>query len=282
MARDISSRFHVGTASWANPPTERKHRSEDMSHLAYYAKTFNFVEINSSFYRAHRRATYERWCALTPADFSFAVKLPRSVTHQCALRHCRAELGQFLTEVEGLGHKLRADLVQLPASLAYDGGVAARFFKHLTAACHSQVVCEPRHASWFSKRADALLRRHGIARVAADPARVPGAESPGGSKRLAYYRLHGSPKIYYSAYSADFLNHLAIQLRALSEATGDVCCAFDNTARYEAWPNALQLLARLRKSQAPNGRTSRKPTRLTDFEPDSVPERRWDKSAAAV
>jgi uncharacterized protein YecE (DUF72 family) len=163
------------------------------------------------------------------------------VSHECALRHYRAELRQFLGEVEGLGDKLQAILVQLPASLAFEAGIASRFFKSLTGACACHIVCEPRHASWFTDRADALLRRYGVARVAADPAKAPGGGSPGGCKRLAYYRLHGSPKIYYSAYSSDFLSQLAAQIKALGSRTTEVCCVFDNTARYEAWSNALQL-----------------------------------------
>jgi uncharacterized protein YecE (DUF72 family) len=244
MARHI--RFHVGTAAWANPPYERARRPVGLSHLAHYANSFDFVEINSSFYRSHQRATYERWCAHTPADFSFAVKLPRSITHECALRHYRKELQQFLKEVAGLGQKLRVILVQLPASVGFERSVATRFFKSLTDRCSSHIACEPRHDSWFTASADALLCRHDVARVAADPAKAPGAGLPGGSKRLAYYRLHGSPRIYYSAYGPDFLTQLAANIKALSSITREVCCVFDNTARHEAWSNALQLGALLR------------------------------------
>jgi uncharacterized protein YecE (DUF72 family) len=244
MARDLV-RFHIGTAAWANPSYERARRPEGLSHLAHYANSFDFVEINSSFYRSHQRATYERWREHTPADFSFAVKLPRSITHECALRHYRKDLQQFLEEVAGLGQKLRVILVQLPASVAFEKGVASRFFKYLTDLCSSHIACEPRHLSWFTASADALLRRQGVTRVAADPARAPGGGLPGGSKRLAYYRLHGSPRIYYSAYSPDFLTQLATHIKALSSTTMEVCCVFDNTARHEAWSNALQLCSLL-------------------------------------
>ena len=50
------------------------------SHLERYGAVFNAVEINSSFYRPHRTATYERWAASVPEDFRFAVKVPKSAT----------------------------------------------------------------------------------------------------------------------------------------------------------------------------------------------------------
>jgi len=246
MGRQLELRFRVGTAGWANPPGERARRPEVLSHLGHYATLFDFVEINSSFYRSHKRITYERWREHTPADFGFSVKLPRSVTHECALRHYRQELRQFVEEVEGLGQKLRVVLVQLPASLLFEAAVATRFFKSLTDLCSSRIACEPRHVSWFTERADDILRTRGVSRVATDPARALGGDSPGGSLRLAYYRLHGSPKIYYSTYSADFLAHLASQMRALTSRTKDICCVFDNTARHESWLNAQQLCAVLR------------------------------------
>ena len=239
--RPISDRFHIGTAAWANPPSEKSRRPAGKSHLDHYASLFNSVEINSSFYRSHQHSTYVRWRDGTPAKFSFAVKLPRSVTHEGALRNFRKELTQFLDEVSGLASKLHVILVQLPASLAFDAGVAVRFFKSLTAACSARVACEPRHASWFTQSAETVLQRYDIARVAADPARAPNADLPGGSRKLVYYRLHGSPRMYYSAYSAEYLAQVAKDMLGLSAQTREVWCVFDNTARYEAWPNAQQL-----------------------------------------
>ena len=207
--------------------------------------SFNAVEINSSFYRSHRCATYERWRDITPANFRFSAKMPRSVTHECALRRCRSELRKFIDEISGLGRKLSVILVQLPASLAFESRVSGHFFELLAAHSSVRLACEPRHPSWFSARASDFLQRHGIARVAADPSKNPGGDLPGGSRNLVYYRLLGSPKMYYSAYSADFLSRLATQIRGSISITDDVWCIFDNTARHEAWPNAQQLLGLL-------------------------------------
>jgi uncharacterized protein YecE (DUF72 family) len=244
LRKDVSN-IHVGTAAWANPPWERLRRGPK-SHLVHYSKSFNAVEINSSFYRSHQRTTYERWREITPSSFRFSVKLPRSVTHECALRRCRPELRQFLDEVSGLGRKLGVFLVQLPASLELEPRVAARFFDSLTVQSAARVACEPRHPSWFTARASDLLQSHGVARVAADPSKMAGGSQPGGSRTLIYYRLHGSPRMYYSAYSAGFLSNLAVQVRGSISIAKDVWCVFDNTARYEAWPNAQQLLGLLK------------------------------------
>ncbi len=56
------------------------------SHLERYAAALNAVEINSSFYRPHRLATYERWAASVPEEFQFAVKIPKAITHEQRLK----------------------------------------------------------------------------------------------------------------------------------------------------------------------------------------------------
>jgi uncharacterized protein YecE (DUF72 family) len=240
-SRKVHQRIYIGTAAWGNPPAERENRAAGESHLEHYAARFNAVEINSSFYRQHKRDTYERWRASTPADFRFSVKLPRSVTHENGLRHCRAELRDFLQEVAGLGRKLRVLLVQTPGSLAFEARVMGRFFASLAAKSPCRIVCEPRHASWFSPKAEEMLRRHRVGRVAADPAKVPEASEPGGARNLLYYRLHGSPKMYYSAYTAEYLKRLSEKITSADTASREAWCVFDNTARYASWDNALQL-----------------------------------------
>jgi uncharacterized protein YecE (DUF72 family) len=237
----LANRIYIGTASWANPPAERSIRPASESHLEHYATRFNAVEINSSFYRSHQRSTYARWAESCPAGFRFSIKAPRSVTHDAGLRHCRVELGQFLEEVAGLGRKLGVILVQTPASLEFESRVATRFLASLAASGLGPIACEPRHPSWFTPRAEAVLVRYGVARVAADPAKILGAGAPGGADQLAYYRLHGSPRMYYSAYTEDFLQSLATKVKASPGSTRQVWCIFDNTALHESWNNALQL-----------------------------------------
>lgn len=204
---------------------------------------FNAVEINSSFYRPHRPATYARWAASVPDDFRFAVKLPKAITHDARLVGCERAITAFATETASLGGKRGAILVQLPPSLAFDAAVAAAFLDAVRPAVGATpVVCEPRHASWFAGEADALLARHRIARVAADPPPAPGADEPGGWPGLRYVRLHGSPRVYWSRYDMATIARIGDTARA---SAADSWIVFDNTASGAAIENALELRERL-------------------------------------
>ena len=234
--------IRIGTAGWAIRKEHAAHFPGAGSHLERYARRCNAVEINSSFYRPHRRASYERWAAAVPADFSFAVKMPRAITHELRLAGAEAALDAFLEQASGLGDKLGPLLVQLPPSLAFDARMAERFFAALRARHSGAVALEPRHASWFAPEPDALLAARRIARVAADPAVVPAAAEGGGWTGLQYLRLHGAPRIYWSHYEADALAGYAETSRA---AAAEAWCIFDNTARGAATENALALSAML-------------------------------------
>src|SRR3954449_13476072 len=104
----------IGTAGWSIPKEHAAPFPPTRSHLERYGAVFNAVEINSSFYRPHRRATYERWAASVRDGFRFAVKMPKAITHERRLRDAGELLNRFLSEVAGLGPKLGPLLVQLP------------------------------------------------------------------------------------------------------------------------------------------------------------------------
>jgi uncharacterized protein YecE (DUF72 family) len=142
--------------------------------------------------------------------------------------------------------------VQLPPTLAFDVAVAGDFLAALRARHAGPVVVEPRHASWFAADAERLLVDARVGRVAADPARVPAAAEPGGWPGTVYWRLHGSPRTYYSAYDAVHLDALAERLGAPGASPG--WCIFDNTALGAATENALDLLERLGARAAHAGR----------------------------
>lgn len=235
-------RLSVGTAGWAVPTKFRSQFPEAESTLARYANVFNAVEINSSFYRPHKRTTYERWAQCVPTAFRFAVKMPKTITHVAKLSAVHDVLSEFVEQVYGLGDKLGPLLVQLPPKLEFNARVASQFFKELRALHDGQVVVEPRNASWFEAPANRLLVKWRVARVAADPAKIPQAADPGGWGDLRYYRLHGSPRMYFSAYSPEYLSRLADELR---RANVDAWCVFDNTASAAAIENALYLSERL-------------------------------------
>jgi uncharacterized protein YecE (DUF72 family) len=238
-----SGRTYIGTAGWSIPRASTQRFASEGTHLQRYARAFRCAEINSSFHRPHAAATYEKWSASTPAGFRFAVKVPRVITHDNALRRARAPLERFLGELSGLGRKCGPLLVQLPPSQEFDRRVAGRFFDLLRARHTGAVVCEPRHASWFTAAAGALLVGQRVARVAADPPPVAGADEPGGWTGLAYFRLHGSPRKYWSRYPEERIAELVRSLDSVPPAA-DRWCIFDNTASGAAIENAWELQTR--------------------------------------
>ena len=154
-----------------------------------------------------------------------------------------APLERFLRDVQTLGAKLGPLLIQLSPSLRFTERLAQTFFTVLRARFRGHAACEPRHRSWFSTEAEHLLHAVQVVRVAADPALMPAAAVPGGWPGLVYYRWHGAPDVYYSAYASASLDALVDQL-AVSARTVPTWCIFDNTARGAATMNALGLLAR--------------------------------------
>lgn len=232
------SPIFLGTAGWSLPREHWAAFASEGSQLQRYASRCNAVEINSSFYRPHRPATYAKWAESVPAAFRFCVKVPKQITHERRLVDCDELLARFLSECGELGEKLGCLLLQLPPSLVHDPVSAARFVEALRVRHEGPVVIEPRHRSWLD--AEALLQQACIARVAADPAPFAEAAGPGGWPGFRYYRLHGSPRIYHSAYGDDWLASLAERLFEESKGV-TTWCIFDNTASGAAIADALQL-----------------------------------------
>jgi uncharacterized protein YecE (DUF72 family) len=247
-------KVRVGTAGWTVPKVHQQlflvtREGTKTSHLERYARRLDCVEINSSFHRPHRRSTWERWAAMTPENFRFAVKLPKTITHTGKLIKAGGELLRFFEAVAGLGEKLGPVLVQLPPKLAFEEAVAREFFATVRELHSGAIALEPRHASWFTPVAEGLLRSFEIGRVAADPPKGSElAARPGGWRGLQYWRLHGAPRTYYSEYAASWLQTFADLLRL----TGDDAdprehwVFFDNTALGHASANAVWLAEALR------------------------------------
>ena len=240
--------LRIGTAGWTIPRTVAERFASVGSHLERYARVFDCAEIDSTFRHDHRDSTFRRWAASTGPAFRFAVKLPELITHDLRLEQADAPLDAFLDQIGALGDRLGPLLVQLPGSLVFSPSVAAGFFETLRKRFDGAVVCEPREAGWFEPEADRLLQRFRIARVAADPARVPAAAHPGGwtgdrdRRGLVYYRWHGSPVVYRSSYATERLAQWAAEVGSW-RARADCWCIFDNTASGAAARDALEFRA---------------------------------------
>jgi uncharacterized protein YecE (DUF72 family) len=237
--------IRFGCASWQLPKAVRGRFPDGHTLLARYAQRLPAVEVNSSFYRHHRQSQYAKWASEVPEGFRFAVKLPRWLTHDQRLRSLEG-LDEFLEEIAGLGDRLGPLLVQLPPSLDFEPEAVEGFFDALRRRFDGGIACEPRHPGWFDAEPEDLLQRYRIARVAPDPAPVAAAQSPGGWSGLTYHRLHGSPRRFYSAYGAEFVNGLAERLHPTAQAA-ETWCIFNNTASEAGFEDAL-LLAEARNT----------------------------------
>lgn len=239
----------IGCAGWSLSSAVSQNFPEEGSHLQRYASVLPAVEINTSFYRPHRPGTYARWRDSVPENFRFSAKIPRQITHDQRLKECDEALMKFISEVSHLEHKLGCLLVQLPPSLRFEAKAAERFFTLLRRLTEVDIVCEPRHATWFDAMAASLLDAWGISYVEADPQIASLPVSRDG--RTSYLRLHGNPVIYHSTYPEDYLDEVAAKIERNAYAGRRVWCVFDNTASGAAVPNALSLLARLGPLAAP-------------------------------
>lgn len=229
----------IGCAGWSLPREHWPRFPTQGSQLQRYATQLSAVEINSSFYRPHRPQTYLRWGQSVTPGFAFSVKLAKQITHVQRLQACDGLLDEFLGQCLQLGGAMGCLLVQLPPSLSYDEATARGFFEALRQRYAGPVALEPRHASWL--HAQDLLVELQIAQVAADPSPIAGGDQPRGWSGLQYWRWHGSPRIYHSAYSHSRLQALADEVRRARAAQIPTWCIFDNTASGHAVEDALTL-----------------------------------------
>ncbi|NYD89080.1 DUF72 domain-containing protein [Sphingomonas melonis] len=232
----------IGTAGWAIPANDRPSFPAEGTALERYAAVMPCLEVNSSFHRSHRRGTWERWAASVPDGFRFSAKIPKEISHVRRLVDATDALDRFLSEAGGLGGKLLVILLQLPPSFAFDVSLISSFLRAASLRTDARIVCEPRHASWFTQEADTLLVDHEVARAAADPAKVPEAAQSGGWRGISYHRLHGSPVMYRSAYGEERLRSYASEIAADLAAGRQTWCIFDNTASSAALGDALILM----------------------------------------
>lgn len=237
----MSGRAFVGTSGWDYPDWAEGFYGDipRQERLAFYARHFNAVEVNASFYRRQRQSTFERWRDQTPADFAFAVKGHRYLTHVKRLVEPEEPLRQSREAATGLGGKLAAMLWQMPRSLHKDMARLQRFADALAAWPEARHVMEFRHASWFDDEVAACLRARRVANCWSDAADWPLWDAV--TADLVYLRLHGRIRTYASAYGEDELGGWAGWVREMQAQGRDVHVYFDNTAAGAALRNALRL-----------------------------------------
>jgi uncharacterized protein YecE (DUF72 family) len=237
----------VGLSGWSYPqwrgvfyPTELPSRR----YLEFYAQEFLTTEINSSFYRLVRPQTYQKWTQLVPQDFVFAVKVNRLFTHIQRLHDVEEPWQRFTQDVQALGSHLGPILLQFPQSFKREERRLADFLQMAQAStANLRLVCEFRHASWFTEEIYRLLHRYGVALCSADSSQYPRHDVL--TTDFIYYRLHGRTELFASSYSVAELEHEVQQLQRHHKAGIDVYVYFNNTMHGHALNNARTLLALL-------------------------------------
>lgn len=253
-------RVLVGTSGWNYEDWQGPFYPEDLpgtKWLEYYARHFQTVEVNATFYHEMKGATYRKWREATPAGFCWAVKANRFITHIKRLRDVEEPLKRFFGSVSALGDKLGPVLFQLPPSLAFDRAVLEEFSATLHNAAQSSAgppegmrcAIEPRHKSWIQDEALACLRELGLGFCISDTGgRYPYREAI--TSDFAYIRLHGPTTLYASSYSNAQLEGWAARVAAMDR---DAYIYFDNSIMAYAPENALSLKRLMEPPPAPRG-----------------------------
>jgi uncharacterized protein YecE (DUF72 family) len=218
--------------------------------LAYYAQTYNTVEINATFYRYFAPTVFARWRDETPDDFRFTIKGPREISHIKRLNDIDDELARFLDSIQPLQSKLALLLWQFPPSFKYDADDVkenfTRFIKRLPQTIKH--VVEFRHQSWFNAELYALLNTHNVGFVMNDSSRFQAAEMVTGD--FAYIRFHGPTKLYASLYSIEELEVWAKKILSWLKQH-DVYIYFNNDYGGRALQNSMELRKLLRDLRPP-------------------------------
>jgi uncharacterized protein YecE (DUF72 family) len=208
--------------------------------LAFYARYFHCVEINSSFYRLPSTNSIATWLQQAPAGFSFTLKASRYITHMKKLHDCAAPLAEFVRLARRFGGRLAAVLFQLPPRWHVNAQRLADFLDLLP----RDLACavEFRDPSWHIDGIYRLLEERGVAFC---QFHLAGLSSPPViTARLVYVRLHGPEAPYSGRYPARELRAWADRAKAWDRQGREVCLFFDNDEQAAAIRDA-QALQRL-------------------------------------
>lgn len=214
---------HFGTREW----------------LSYYARSFDTVEINNSFYRLPSRETFAAWAREVPPGFVFAVKGSRFITHLKKLRGVGEAVETFLDHATCLGEKLGPILFQLPPRWKANPSRLEEFAASLPAG--RRYAFEFRDESWLREEVYRVLEEHGCALCVASSPSFPSARRV--TAGFCFLRFHGGEVLYGSKYSRRELKGWAAFARSLLRDGVDVYAYFNNDAYGYAVENALTFIS---------------------------------------
>lgn len=202
--------------------------------FSFYAERFNTLELNVTFYRFPVLKSLENWYNISPANFSFAVKVPRLITHYKKFSDCTRLIDDFYNLVtQGLKEKLGPVLFQLPPRFNYTKERLDKIVKSLDKDFKN--VIEFRDSSWWKPVVFNRLKKEGLIFCGLDYPDLP--NDPLVTNKITYYRFHGNPRLYYSAYKRNDLKRITDRLSADKKVT-EAFIYFNNTATTAAIKNA--------------------------------------------
>jgi uncharacterized protein YecE (DUF72 family) len=203
--------------------------------LAYYSTVFNTVELNGTFYRTPGLADLNKYASVTGENFTFSVKMSRYITHIQRLKEKEPVLEFQDLILQGLGNKLQHFLFQMPPSFRFSEENLDKIINHVPNT--SRNVVELRHSSWWNDTVKTAFTQSNISFCNVD---YPALESWFiNTSPYFYLRLHGSPELFKTPYTAERLEHF----HTLMPADAQRCTIyFNNTITEAGFQNALQLM----------------------------------------
>jgi uncharacterized protein YecE (DUF72 family) len=236
--------IRVGTSGWYYDHWKKLFYPADLAKskwFEYYAKYFDTVEINNTFYHLPKEQTIQRWHKIAPKGFLYAVKANRYITHIKRLKSSSEELQRFFERVDLLKRRLGPVLYQLPPSLHKDLDLLEVFIKLLPK--KKTAVFEFRHKSWYSDDTYELLNKFKAGFCIHD---MPDKESPRiVTSDVIYVRLHGTTGRYSGRYTKSQLQNWAKWIQTQAKNVRSIYVYFNNDAHGHAIKNAKQLKEQL-------------------------------------
>ncbi len=244
----MALQHYIGTSGWHYDHWRRIFYPDKLTKakwLEFYATYFTTVELNNSFYKLPSEAAFTAWRDSSPANFTFAVKVSRFITHIKRLRNTEEAVENFVTRAKILGEKLGPLLYQLPPNMHRNDEVLGSFLSIVPQGLKH--VFEFRHQSWLEEGVFEILRKYNIGFCVFDMPSVSCAVAA--TADFAYIRFHGSTGLYRSYYSGDELADWAKRLTDLTANLKAIYIYFNNDAEGFAVRNATTFAGYLQKSE---------------------------------
>lgn len=236
----MKSKLLIGTSGfsynhWKNIFYPEEVKNQDW--LIFYAKHFDTVEINSSFYHLPSKETFARWRKITPPDFIFAVKGSRFITHIKKLNEVEEPVENFLKNVSELKEKLGPILFQFPPDWKINLDRFEAFLNILPD--NFKYVFEFRNKSWFNNLIYNLLKKKKAALCISSSPSFPSEKVI--TSDFTFIRMHGGKELYGSRYSTNELKIWAKEIKEFLVREINVFVYFNNDTHGYATKNALEL-----------------------------------------